>query len=154
MFFFNFFLVDAADFVAVAADRVDSVDNVLALVAGLAQVDEGVHLSEGVVVASQVEALGVVGLDGWVVAGVVGQRELGVQDGVGVLGVVCDSGDDLAGDVGQDATVGEKGVEFLDGLELGGAGLGLLDLLGEDGAGNLTYKCKALLLLLPIKNTL
>lgn len=85
-----FCLIDAADFSAVAADGVDSVDNVLALVAGLAQVDEGVHLSKRVVVASQVEALGVVGLDCWVVAGVVGQRELGVHDGVGVLGVVCD----------------------------------------------------------------
>jgi hypothetical protein len=118
----------------VAADGVDSVDNVLALVAGLAQVDEGVHLSKRVVVASQVEALGVVGLDGWVVAGVVGQRELGVHDGVGVLGVVCDGGHDLSGDVGQDATVGEEGVELLDGLQLGGAGLGLFDLLGEDGS--------------------
>ncbi len=69
----------------------------------------------------------------------VGERQLGVQDGVGVLGVVGDSGDDLAGDVGQDATVGEKCVELLDGLELGGAGLGLLDLLREDGTRNL--KC-------------
>ena len=69
-------LVGSADVGAAAADAVDGGDDVGALEAGLAHVDDGVQLTERVVVASQVEALGVVGLDGRVVAVEVLQLEL------------------------------------------------------------------------------
>ena len=70
-------LVGSADVGTSGAGGFDGGDDVAALVARLAQVDEGLELAEGVVVAGEVEALGVVGLDGGVVAPEVLQLELG-----------------------------------------------------------------------------
>ena len=130
-------LVGSADVGAAAADAVDGGDDVGALEAGLAHVDEGVQLTERVVVASQVEALGVVGLDSRVVAVEVLQLELGVQDGLGGLLALGDGGDDGLGDVDHDASLDQEGFQLGDGLQLGLAGGGSLNPLLKDGPGNL-----------------
>ena len=130
-------LVGSADVGAAAADAVDGGDDVGALEAGLAHVDEGVQLTERVVVASQVEALGVVGLDSRVVAVEVLQLELGVQDGLGGLLALGDGGDDGLGDVDHDASLDQEGFQLGDGLQLGLAGGCSLNPLLKDGPRNL-----------------
>ena len=61
-------LVRAADGGAACAGGLDGVDDVLALESRLAHVHDGVELTKTVVVACEVETLGVVSLDGRVVA--------------------------------------------------------------------------------------
>lgn len=131
------FLISSADWGSLGAECVDSIDDGLALESQLAHVDEGIQLAERVVIASEVKALGVVGLNCWVVAVEVGQLELGVDDCIGRFDVLGDVQDNLLGQIGHDATLGEKAVQLGDGLQLGLAGGGSLDAFLEDGAGNL-----------------
>ena len=136
----NSCLVDSTLLGSGTAEGVDGTDDVCALVAGLTHVDQGVHLAEGVVVASQIEALGIVGLDSWEVAIEVGQLVLGVQDGLGDLGILGNVSDDIMGDAGQDLTPGKEVVELSNGVELGLACGGLLNLLLKNVPGNLKFE--------------
>ena len=122
------------------AESVNGSNDVSTLVASLAKVDQGIHLSEGVVVASQIKALGIVGLDSWEVAVKVGQLVLGGQDGLSGNSILGDVRDNVTGDTNEDLTFGKKGVKLSDGLKFGLSCSGPLNLLLENGPRNLKFK--------------
>jgi len=105
-----------------------------------------VELTETVVVAGEVEALGVVSLHGRVVAVEVLQLELGQHDSLGGLLVLGDGVDDGLGDVDHDATLEQEAFEGSGGLKLGLEAFCGLDSLLENGTGNLSFKLVSSLL--------
>ena len=130
-------LVCAADVGAACAGGLDGVDDVLALESRLAHVHDGVELTKTVVVACEVETLGVVSLDSRVVAVKVLELELGIHDGLCGLLVLGDGSDDGLGDVDHHASLEQKAFKFNGGLELGIEAVGGLNSLLEDGSWNL-----------------